>query len=168
LQAQLEENRRLAESDSLTGVANRYRLEKILSRECQRAGRFRQPLSLIAMDIDDFKLINDKHGHQGGDTVLVEVAQTLQGCLRDTDLLARWGGDEFMIVLPDSPITAAMHLAHRMRERLLQRKPLGLSTLTISFGVVERHTEEPMSELMGRADQALYRAKGTGKNVVST
>jgi len=167
LQAQLEENRRLAESDSLTGVANRYRLEKILSRECQRAGRFRQALSLIAMDIDDFKLINDRHGHQGGDRVLVEVAQTLQGCLRDTDLLARWGGDEFMLVLPDSPLAAAMNLAQRMRERLLQRPPLGLSSLTISFGVVERHADEPMAELMGRADQALYRAKGAGKNVIS-
>lgn len=168
LQAQLEENRRLAESDSLTGVANRYRLEKILSRECQRAGRFRQALSLIAMDIDDFKLINDRHGHQGGDRVLVEVAQTLQGCLRDTDLLARWGGDEFMIVLTDSSLAAAMNLAQQMRERLLQRQPLGLGSLTISFGVVERHADEPMTELMGRADQALYRAKGTGKNVIST
>ncbi|WP_191486075.1 sensor domain-containing diguanylate cyclase [Pseudomonas sp. FEN] len=167
LQAQLEENRRLAESDSLTGVANRYRLEKILSGECQRAGRFRQALSLIAMDIDDFKRINDQHGHQGGDAVLVEVAQTLQDCLRDSDLLARWGGDEFMIVLPDSPMVVAMHLAQKMRESLRQCRPLGLSSLTVSFGVVERCADEPMEGLMGRADQALYRAKGAGKNVIS-
>ena len=167
LQAQVEENRRLAESDSLTGAANRYCLEKILLRECQRAERFRQPLSLIAMDIDDFKLINDSHGHQGGDTVLVEVAQTLQSCLRDTDLLARWGGDEFMIVLPHSTIGGAMERAQQMRERLLQHKPLDLSTLTISFGVVERCADETMTELMSRADQALYRAKGIGKNVIA-
>ena len=91
MQRQLDENRELAERDALTRVANRYRLESALQRECQRAQRFRQPLSLIAMDMDDFKPINDRYGHARGDSALVRVAENLRTCLRELDLLARSG-----------------------------------------------------------------------------
>lgn len=92
LQLQVDENRVLAERDALTLVANRYRLEKVLLQECERAQRFHLPLSLIAMDVDDFKPINDRHGHGVGDQTLVQVVERLESCVRQGDLLARWGG----------------------------------------------------------------------------
>jgi PAS domain S-box-containing protein len=91
LQLQLDENRSLAERDALTRVANRYRLEKVLLDECERAQRFRLPLALVAMDIDDFKPINDRHGHGVGDQTLMSVVESLEACVRPGDLLARWG-----------------------------------------------------------------------------
>ncbi|NWB30533.1 sensor domain-containing diguanylate cyclase [Pseudomonas gingeri] len=167
LQLQLEENRKLAHSDSLTGVANRYRLEQVLRKECERAQRFRQPLSLIAMDIDDFKLINDRHGHLGGDAVLIEVAECIQACLRDVDVLARWGGDEFIVVVPHGTRATSTTLAGRIRRMILKLRPRGTISLSMSFGVVERLDGEQMAALMGRADQALYRSKAAGKNMIS-
>jgi diguanylate cyclase (GGDEF)-like protein/PAS domain S-box-containing protein len=167
LQQQLEENRKLAETDALTSIANRYRLEKTLPQECERAQRFRQPLSLIAMDIDDFKAINDHYGHALGDAALVQVVEQVQRCVRDGDLLARWGGDEFIVVLPDTPLDAARALAERIREGLAHLPAVGDFAVTMSFGVVQRFDEEQQTGLMARADQALYRSKIAGKNVIS-
>ena len=115
LQIQLEENRKLAETDALTSIANRYRLEKALPQACERAQRFRQPLSLIAMDIDDFKNINDHYGHALGDAALVQVVESVKRCVREGDLLARWGGDEFIMVLPNTPLADARTLAENIR-----------------------------------------------------
>ena len=167
LQAQLEQNRRLAESDALTSIANRYRLEKVLQQECERAQRFRQPLALITMDVDDFKPINDQHGHALGDAALIRVVQSIQGCVRDTDLLARWGGDEFMVVLPGTGLDAAMAMAQTIRHALLALPTMGDFKVTLSFGVVERREGEQQADLVGRADQALYRSKAAGKNMIS-
>ncbi|MFJ2692354.1 diguanylate cyclase domain-containing protein [Pseudomonas sp. NPDC087336] len=167
LQQQLEENRKLAETDALTSIANRYRLEKTLPQECERAQRFRQPLSLIAMDIDDFKAINDHYGHALGDAALVQVVEQVQRCVRDGDLLARWGGDEFIVVLPDTPLDAARALAERIREGLAHLPAVGDFAVTMSFGVVQRFDEEQQTGLMARADQALYRSKIAGKNMIS-
>ncbi|KAA6170669.1 diguanylate cyclase domain-containing protein [Pseudomonas veronii] len=167
LQLQLEENRSLAERDALTRVANRYRLEKVLLEECDRAERFRLPLALVAMDIDDFKLINDRHGHGVGDQTLVRVVEGLETCMRPGDLLARWGGDEFIVVLPKSPLEAAKALAERIRQRIAQLPAVGDFNVTLSLGVVERRTGEPPAALMARADQALYRSKAAGKDIVS-
>ncbi len=116
LQLQLDENRSLAERDALTRVANRYRLEKVLLEECERAQRFRLPLALVAMDIDDFKPINDRHGHGVGDQTLMSVVESLEACVRPGDLLARWGGDEFVVVLPKSTLESAKNLAERIRQ----------------------------------------------------
>ncbi|WP_150752319.1 GGDEF domain-containing protein, partial [Pseudomonas fluorescens] len=96
LQLQLDENRALAERDDLNRVANRYLREKVVLQACDRAQRFRLPLALIAVDIDNFKPINDRYGHSVGDQTLVRVVACLQSCLRPADLLARWGGDEFV------------------------------------------------------------------------
>ena len=167
LQVQLQENRKLAESDSLTGIANRYRLETALPLECERAERFRQPLSLIAMDIDDFKVINDHYGHALGDAALVHVVETIKRCVREGDLLARWGGDEFIMLLPNTPVTTAQVLAETIRFELESLAPVGDYQVTLSFGVVERFADEQKTGLLARADQALYRSKIVGKNVIS-
>jgi len=167
LQLQLDENRSLAERDALTRVANRYRLEKGLLEECDRAQRFRLPLSLIAMDIDDFKPINDRHGHAVGDETLVRVVECLEACLSQDDLLARWGGDEFMVIVPKSSLDIARALAERMRHELSKLTAVGDFKVTLSFGIVERLNDESPASLMARADQALYRSKAAGKDVVS-
>lgn len=167
LQLQLDENRSLAERDTLTRVANRYRLEKFLLEEFDRAQRFRLPLALLAMDIDDFKPINDRHGHGVGDQTLVRVVEQLEACIRQGDLLARWGGDEFMVVLPQSNLETARALAERIRYTISQMPAVGNFKVTLSLGVVQRHPGESPAELIARADQALYRSKAAGKDRVS-
>ena len=167
LQRQLDENRELAERDALTRIANRYRLEKVLQLECQRAQRFRQPLALIAMDMDDFKPINDRYGHARGDAALVRVVENLRTCLRELDLLARWGGDEFVIVLPQTTLGEALDVAARLRQVMEQLEPVGDCRLTMSYGVVQREDGEDQHALLARADKALYRAKGNGKNAIA-
>ena len=167
LQIQLEENRKLAETDTLTSIANRYLLEKALPQECERAQRFRQPLSLIAMDIDDFKNINDHYGHALGDAALVRVIDSVKHCVREGDLLARWGGDEFILILPNTALADARALAERIRHDLASLLPVGDFQVTMSFGVVQRFDEEQQTGLLARADQALYRSKIAGKNVIS-
>ncbi|WP_367374271.1 sensor domain-containing diguanylate cyclase [Pseudomonas lini] len=167
LQIQLEENRKLAETDVLTSIANRYRLEKALPQECDRAQRFRQPLSLIAMDIDDFKNINDHYGHALGDAALVQVIESVKHYVREGDLLARWGGDEFIMILPNTLLADARALAERIRHGLSSLLPVGDYQVTMSFGVVQRFEEEQQTGLLARADQALYRSKIAGKNVIS-
>ncbi|MFL1517172.1 sensor domain-containing diguanylate cyclase [Pseudomonas prosekii] len=167
LQIQLEENRKLAETDALTAIANRYRLEKALPQECDRAQRFRQPLALIAMDIDDFKIINDHYGHALGDATLVQVVECLKKQLRDGDLLARWGGDEFIMILPNTALADARAIAEQVRHGLTDLPLVGDYQVTMSFGVVQRFDEEQQTGLLARADQALYRSKVMGKNVIS-
>ena len=167
LQRQLDENRELAERDALTRIANRYRLEQALQQECRRAQRFREPLSVIAMDVDDFKPINDRYGHAQGDAALVHVVENLRTCLRDHDLLARWGGDEFVMVMPQTTLDEALAVAGRLRQAMVQVEQIGESRLTLSYGVVQWQEGEGQSDLLGRADKALYRAKGAGKNAIS-
>ncbi|EKT4465875.1 diguanylate cyclase [Pseudomonas putida] len=166
LQRQLEENLELAERDALTRTANRYRLEKTLQQECERARRFRQPLSLIVMDVDDFKPINDRYGHARGDAALVEVVECIRGCLRSQDLLARWGGDEFVAVLPQTPVEQALEISGAIRQAMEAVEPIGDCRLTMSFGVVRWLDDEDQRDLLARADRALYRAKAAGKNTI--
>lgn len=167
LQRQLDENRELAERDALTRIANRYRLEQALQQECRRAQRFREPLAVIAMDVDDFKPINDRYGHAQGDAALVHVVENLRTCLRDHDLLARWGGDEFVMVMPQTTLDEALAVAGRLRQAMVQVEQIGECRLTLSYGVVQWQEGEGQSDLLGRADKALYRAKSAGKNAIS-
>jgi diguanylate cyclase (GGDEF)-like protein/PAS domain S-box-containing protein len=167
LQRQLEENRKLAETDALTSTANRYRLDQALRQECERSQRFRQPLSLIAMDIDDFKSINDHYGHALGDAALIQVVERVKRSLRAGDVLARWGGDEFIAVLPDTSLAEARTLAEAIRQGLSEMPSVGDFHVSMSFGVVQRFEEEQQTGLMARADQALYRSKIAGKNVIT-
>jgi diguanylate cyclase (GGDEF)-like protein len=162
----------LATVDALTGVANRRVAEQRLQHEFQRARRYKHPLSCILVDIDHFKSVNDTYGHPVGDKVLIEVAAAIRGSIRSTDLVARLGGEEFIVLAPETPAAAGGLVADRIRQSIAHRTSLksdqGLPAVTASLGVAS--TELPVgneTELVARADQALYRAKYAGRNRVS-
>ena len=158
--------------DSLTGLANRRLCEAALEKEIGRADRFGEPLSLVVGDIDDFKTVNDRHGHPTGDEVLREFARALQETVREIDLAGRWGGEEFVVGLPGTDLAGGVRLAERVRAALAERtieapngEPL---RVTASFGVAEFDGRGGLSELLAAADAALYRAKRAGKDRVAT
>jgi diguanylate cyclase (GGDEF)-like protein/PAS domain S-box-containing protein len=155
-----------ASTDGLTGLANRRRLEEAAANERARAQRHRHPLSAILFDLDWFKLVNDRHGHETGDDVLREVARRLVPNVRASDTLARWGGEEFLLLAPSTALPEALAVAEKMR-RMIEGCPFaGAGPLSASFGVAEFDGEESFSTLVARADRALYRAKERGRNRV--
>ncbi|WP_354692644.1 diguanylate cyclase [Phytobacter sp. RSE-02] len=170
LRQQVYENQEMAERDALTKAANRYRLEKTLHEEFKRAQRFFHSLSLIVLDIDDFKLINDVYGHAQGDNVLVMIVSHIRNYLRPHDLLARWGGDEFIIVMPHTTKEEAVGVAMNIQLALahIHIEPGDIKKLTISYGVVELEKGEEPDDLLKRGDQVLYQAKRSGKNTILT
>ncbi|WP_257310391.1 diguanylate cyclase [Geothrix fuzhouensis] len=159
-------------TDALTGLANRRLLISRLNEEVRRARRTMVPLSLVMIDIDYFKLVNDTYGHPMGDVVLRNIGAMLNTSLRATDLAARYGGEEFTLVLPYTDATAAMRVAENLREKFANLDHLlGNATLrkTISLGVAAREGKAEIpdaEELLKRADEALYRAKQGGRNRV--
>lgn len=168
LEQRIAQAERMAETDPLTGIANRYRLEKVLDIEVERASRFEQPLSIIAMDIDDFKQINDGFGHANGDIVLVKLSRLIKKNIREIDLVARWGGDEFMLILPNTSLDAAMITAEKLRMLVANTQLDKRVAITSSFGVAQiRHGESAM-RLAIRVDNALYQSKEEGKNRINT
>jgi diguanylate cyclase (GGDEF)-like protein len=160
----------LSHHDSLTGLLNRRAIEYLLSRESQRLQRFGEHFSLLILDIDHFKRINDRLGHAAGDAVLCAVAQTLQAHAREVDRVARFGGEEFCVLLPHTLHDGALLAAERLREAINQISiPWNdeVITVTISTGVATAdNPEEDLEALLQRADQALYRAKDEGRNRV--
>ena len=156
--------RRLSTIDSLTGLSNRRALDHALHREFARARRNRSPLSLIAVDIDHFKRINDRYGHPAGDEVLVRLGQILLESVRETDTAARAGGEEFAILLPDTPLGQAKALAERLQRKFHDTK-WPVDTVTASFGVTCMGPGvADVRTLLEAADRALYEAKGAGRN----
>ncbi|WP_295951996.1 GGDEF domain-containing protein [Rhodoferax sp.] len=160
-------------TDSLTGLANRRHFVQTAQRAVDLALRHRLPLALLILDIDHFKRVNDTHGHDAGDKVLVEVARRCAQYLRTTDLLARWGGEEFVVLLPNTPLEHARQLAERMREAVAFSAqlyaPSDAVRVTISVGAAGMAEGEPMTldALVQAADHALYDAKRAGRNQVS-
>ncbi|MBF0183562.1 MAG: diguanylate cyclase [Magnetococcales bacterium] len=153
-------------TDALTGTCNRARLQTLLYAEMQRSQRHGQPLSVVLFDVDHFKRVNDTYGHQTGDMVLIELSTLVSQNLRASDVLARWGGEEFMIVTPDSDLPAALRLAEKLRV-LVEGYPFScIDKLTSSFGVAQYLPQDTISALTERADQALYHAKRAGRNRV--
>src|SRR3954468_4377306 len=156
--------------DGLTGIANRRQCEDQLTAEIARAGRLGTPLTLILADLDDFKAINDLHGHPVGDDVLREFASVLRATVRESDLAGRWGGEEFLLLLPGTDADGGAQLADRVRRALAERSFLGrdgtVFQVTCSFGVAQRSVDGDERELFADADHALYRAKRKGKNCV--
>jgi diguanylate cyclase (GGDEF)-like protein len=158
--------------DGLTGIANRRQCEDALSGEIARAERLGTPLTLVLADLDDFKSINDLHGHAVGDDVLREFASVLRTTVRDTDLAGRWGGEEFLLLLPGADGDGGAHLAGRIRRALSERTFRGRDgvsfTVTCSFGVAQHRPATGERELFSAADRALYRAKRRGKDCVES
>jgi diguanylate cyclase (GGDEF)-like protein len=158
--------------DDLTGLANRRQAERTLDVELTRGNRFGTPVSVALVDLDNFKGVNDVYGHQAGDAVLREVAHALVGALRQFDVAARWGGEEFLLVLPGTDAAGATRVAERLRAAVASRAvpTAGGAVLrvTASFGVASHPPAASREELVATADEALYEAKRTGKNRVVT
>lgn len=168
LQQQVQELMAMTASDPLTGVANRAEFDRILDACCQHYRASHSDLSLIVCDIDFFKRINDTFGHSVGDEALVTFATFLQRAIRDADFVARFGGEEFVILCNDCDGAAAVACAEKIREKL-QKTPLaclGQMTLSASFGVTEFCRDDSAASFFARADQALLRAKADGRNRV--
>jgi len=157
---------RLSSTDPLTGLANRLTLDRVLTEETARQGRHGRAFSVIISDIDHFKLINDQHGHAEGDAALQAVAEALSGLVRGTDVVGRFGGEEFLVVCPETNLAGAGRLAEKLRRAVVAREYAAGSKLTMSFGVAESQPGEPPSRLVSRADAALYRAKALGRDRV--
>jgi diguanylate cyclase (GGDEF)-like protein len=156
--------------DGLTGLANRRQADEALATELTRAERLGGPVGLILADVDDFKLVNDRHGHPTGDIVLRDLAQALAETIREIDTAARWGGEEFAVILPGTDLMGAAQVAERFRVTLSERGLVSAEGtplhVTASFGVAAAEQTTTMSELVDAADEALYRAKRAGKNRV--
>ncbi|MCP9760547.1 diguanylate cyclase [Aquitalea sp. S1-19] len=158
----------LSITDRLTGLFNRMKLDATLASESMRAQRSGQPFSLIMIDVDYFKNTNDVHGHQTGDSVLVEIAQLLQSSTRKTDVVGRWGGEEFLIICPHTDSAGAYQLAENLRKKIQDFKFSVVGHKTASFGVASFQIENQGQDIVSRADAALYAAKERGRNRVET
>lgn len=160
-----------ASTDSLTGLVNRRGLDAQLRAECDRSRRYHRPLSILLLDIDHFKKVNDQWGHDVGDLVLTQVAQTCWKALRGSDILGRWGGEEFLALLPETTPEEAEQLAERLR-RTVEQTPYGAGlrelSMTISIGLGGYDPEQPWEVTYAAVDAALYRAKTGGRNRCST
>lgn len=157
---------KLAITDKLTGLTNRFQFDVLFAHALHNAKRYSESLSLIMFDIDYFKNVNDTFGHNIGDVTLQHVAQTISQRLRSSDIFARWGGEEFMILLPKSGYDEAMKLAEDLRA-CVEREPFEtIGHITISFGVAVMEADDDEASLLQRADKALYKAKHQGRNRV--
>jgi diguanylate cyclase (GGDEF)-like protein len=158
-----EEQASEARIDSLTALANRRAVEEILAAEISRAERFAHQLAVVLLDLDRFKEINDSFGHAAGDVMLRAVSRLLTSLARQGDTVARWGGEEFIVVLPETDPAGAERFAERLR-RTIEAHSVGEMQTTTSCGVASMVAEDTVEDLLGAADQALYLAKSNGRN----
>ncbi len=166
LEQQKKEIEKAAQIDPLTGVANRMKFNITLEHQVDMAKRYNHSFCIILFDIDNFKLVNDTYGHQVGDNILVELALRIKNAMRKSDTFARWGGEEFAIILPQSRVKTAVKIADKLR-LIIADKPFddGLS-ITCSFGVCEYKKSYELEDLIECVDKMLYLAKSKGKNQV--
>ena len=167
----LEQIRQLATHDDLTGLLNRRAMLDRMQLEQRRSLRSGSPLLIAQLDIDHFKAVNDTHGHAAGDLVLQSFADTVRRNVRDTDVLARWGGEEFVLLLCDTPAADAVALMERLRQAVqAMQVPVAQGgqpiTVTVSIGLARHTPADPLAGTLERADQALYAAKAGGRNRV--
>lgn len=158
-------------TDPLTGLHNRRYLMERLKKETQRSNRKADAFSLAILDVDHFKSINDRFSHEAGDFALCQIATAIQGSIREYDICGRWGGEEFLILLPDTSLTAALQVCERIRHDIAQLhlallEPMELPHLTASIGLAMQRPEENYSTTLDRADSALHAAKRQGRNRV--
>jgi len=163
IEAQLH---RLSTTDSLTGAYNRRMFIDLLGKELQRARRYGTVFSLLMFDIDHFKHVNDQYGHDAGDRVLIEVVEVARRTIRGTDILARWGGEEFMVLLPETDEKEALAMGERLRKAIAHHAFSDVEVLTVSVGVTSLRQLDTIDILLKRVDEALYAAKNAGRNRV--
>jgi len=164
----LRQAERNAHTDSLTGLGNRHWMRTMFEREVTRTLHNKKELCLMMVDVDNFKLFNDRYGHIAGDRVLVAVAEALRQYLRPTDLVARFGGDEFAALLPDLKVKQARQTAERVRQQIAALSPASLTTaITVSIGIASKTDDDDVATLVQRADAAMYDAKQAGRNRVT-
>lgn len=166
------EFRRYGTVDALTGLHNRFWLENALDRQIQRVTTDGRPLSVIMLDIDFFKTFNDRYGHAYGDHVLYSVAHAIGGHLRPSEIVARYGGDEFVVLLPEVGVEAARLIGERLQNAVMEAVPVmpdgkPIPHPTISLGLATLKPGQKADSLIADADQALYRAKSKGRNCIS-
>jgi diguanylate cyclase (GGDEF)-like protein len=156
-----------ATTDSLTGLPNRLAFDRALASEMLRSDRYKTPLSLILYDVDHFKSVNDTYGHQVGDKVLIQLSQFVPNLIRNTDFLARWGGEEFAILVPGCGGPMVFQAAEKLRDAVGQVVFGEVGAVTCSFGVAQYAEGDTAATFISRADDALYRAKLNGRNQVA-
>lgn len=153
-------------TDQLTGIYNRKYLDEAINAEISRTKRYDTPFALMMVDIDKFKTVNDLYGHQAGDEVLKQITAIMQQRIRSSDILGRWGGEEFMILCPGTALASASKLAEQLRQAIESSQFSVVDSCTISIGVAEFHFDDDTDSLVKRADQRLYKAKEAGRNRV--
>jgi len=161
-----EKFRTLSEIDALTGIYNKGKFNNVLDTELKKVRRYKRPMGLILFDIDHFKQINDTFGHQVGDYVLKTIADIVKKNIRDTDIFARWGGEEFVILAPETDINGLKMLAEKLRKAIENHNFEKVKKVTASFGLTEAIPEDTTDTVVRRADEALYLAKEKGRNRV--
>ncbi len=157
----------LAMRDSLTGLLNRRHMQQLVEQECQRHARSGMPLAMVLVDLDHFKQVNDTHGHHVGDEVLAAAARTMLAQLRGTDLIGRWGGEEFLLMLPDTSAESALQVVERVRVALGQAQVSQSAPdlrVTFSAGIAEARGKAMPHKTLEQSDRALYEAKAAGRN----
>jgi len=157
----------LSTKDSLTQLYNRLKFDQELAKWIANSRRYNFELSLIMLDIDDFKNINDNYGHLVGDSVLTEAAQLLSHQVRETDVLARWGGEEFIILLPYLGLEKALATAQRLQKAIANTSFGAVGTVAFSMGVTALYDEDDSQTFINRADKLLYKGKKAGKNTIN-
>lgn len=162
---QIEE---LSVTDRLTGLFNRLKLDDVLENEFRRYQRYQTPLSVIILDVDHFKQVNDRYGHLIGDEVLTEIADLIQNNIRACDIAGRWGGEEFLIICPSTPLEGGMVVAEKLRKAISNHPFTTTNSQTASFGVANLTLNGDLNQLLKAADDALYRAKQNGRNCVES
>lgn len=162
-----QELRRISTVDSLTDTYNRLKFDEEIDKEISRAQRYQLPLSAIMFDLDNFKVINDKFGHLEGDKVLKKISLLVRGIIRESDLLFRWGGEEFIILLPNTDLNSAIQLAYRGQDCIRNAEFKPIERLTCSFGVATLKKGETANSFTARLDQFQYRAKKAGKDRIA-
>jgi len=168
LEEKSRELKRLSVTDPLTGLYNRLKIETSFEYERQRLQRYSGALSIVLLDIDHFKKVNDTFGHHAGDQVLCGIAEILRQRVRKSDVVGRWGGEEFMLILPETTLAEAAALAEDLRREITELDFTPVPSQSASFGVASVHTDDDGATVFQRADRALYRAKDGGRNMVVT
>jgi len=153
-------------TDTLTGLYNRFKIDEVLSSNVDMAKRYDQEFSVILLDIDKFKDVNDEYGHLVGDEVLKEFAKIIKNNIRKTDIVGRWGGEEFMIISSKTDSVGCFKLANNLKNKINENVFGEIGTITASYGVAQYEIEDSMESLVAKADKALYNAKESGRNMI--